>query len=131
MQSGTMGINTIRIYNPMKQLHDKDSDWLFVDQYLPELANLPKHLQSAPWEISDMESDLYNFVLWRDYPYPIVNVEEGNRLAREVLYNIKSSIDPSIKKSIVEKHASRKGATNRSNNKNKSQKINSNLSLFD
>ncbi len=108
IQSGTMGINTIRIYNPMKQLHDKDSDWLFVDAYLPELARLPKHLQSSPWEISEMESIEYDFILGRDYPFPIVDVEEANRKARVILYDMKSHIDPRVKKAIVEKHASRK-----------------------
>ncbi len=108
MQSGTMGINTIRIYNPMKQLHDKDSDGLFVDAYLPELARLPQHLQASPWGISEMESIEYDFVLGRDYPFPIVDVEEANRTARVILYNMKSHIDPRVKKAIVEKHASRK-----------------------
>lgn len=42
MQSGTTGINTIRIYNPIKQLEDKDSDLAFVRMWLPELANLTK-----------------------------------------------------------------------------------------
>ena len=108
MQSGTMGINTIRIYNPMKQLHDKDSDGLFVDAHLPELAKLPKHLQAEPWKISEMESMEYGFVLGRDYLCPIIDVEAANRSAREILYDMKSHIDPRVKKAIVEKHASRK-----------------------
>jgi deoxyribodipyrimidine photo-lyase len=108
MQSGTMGINTIRIYNPMKQLHDKDSDGFFVDTYLLELAKLPKHLQAAPWEISEMESIEYDFVLGRDYPFPIVDVERANRRAREILYDMKSHIDPRVKSAIIAKHASRK-----------------------
>jgi deoxyribodipyrimidine photo-lyase len=40
MQSGTTGINTIRIYNPIKQLADKDSDLKFVRKWLPELQNM-------------------------------------------------------------------------------------------
>jgi deoxyribodipyrimidine photo-lyase len=92
----------------MKQLHDKDSDGLFVDAYLPELAKLPKHLQVAPWEISEMESIEYDFVLGRDYPYPIVDVESANRQSREILYDMKAHIDPRVKKAIVDKHASRK-----------------------
>lgn len=131
MQSGTMGINTIRIYNPMKQLHDKDSDGLFVDAYLPELAKLPKHLQSAPWEISEMESIEYGFVLGRDYPLPIIDVESANRSAREILYDMKSHIDPRVKKSIVEKHASRKLPSHNNTKKKETQNPDTNLSLFD
>ena len=131
MQSGTMGINTIRIYNPMKQLHDKDSDGLFVDAYLPELAKLPKHLQSAPWEISEMESIEYGFVLGRDYPLPIIDVESANRSAREILYDMKSHIDPRVKKAIVDKHASRKWAPRKTTKKKETQNPDTNLSLFD
>lgn len=131
MQSGTMGINTIRIYNPMKQLHDKDSDWLFVDAYLPELARLPKHLQSSPWEISEMESIEYDFVLGLDYPFPIVDVESANRSAREILYDMKSHIDPRVKKSIIEKHASRKWAPRKKSTKKEKETPDTNLSLFD
>lgn len=108
MQSGTMGINTIRIYNPMKQLHDKDNDGLFVDAYLPELARLPKHLQAEPWKISEMESIEYDFILGRDYPHPIIDVEQANRKAREILYDMKAHIDPRVKSAIVAKHANRK-----------------------
>lgn len=131
MQSGTMGINTIRIYNPMKQLHDKDSDGLFVDAYLPELARLPQHLQASPWGISEMESIEYDFVLGRDYPFPIVDVEEANRTARVILYNMKSHIDPRVKKAIVEKHASRKWFSHKKTKKKEIQKSDINLSLFD
>jgi deoxyribodipyrimidine photo-lyase len=40
MQSGTTGINTIRIYNPLKQLVDKDEDLTFIRRWLPELVSL-------------------------------------------------------------------------------------------
>ena len=131
MQSGTMGINTIRIYNPMKQLHDKDSDGLFVDAYLPELSKLPKHLQAEPWKISDMESIEYDFVLGRDYPAPIIDVEVANRKARVILYDMKRQILPDVKKAIVQKHASRKWVTRKKSPKKEKQNPDTNLSLFD
>lgn len=109
MQSGTMGINTIRIYNPVKQLHDKDSDGRFVETWLPELAKLPKHLQAEPWKLSQMESIEYDFILGRDYPFPILDIESANRKAREILYTLKSRLDLRDKKSLLEKHGSRKG----------------------
>lgn len=92
----------------MKQLHDKDNDGLFVDAYLPELARLPKHLQAEPWKISEMESIEYDFILGRDYPHPIIDVEQANRKAREILYDMKAHIDPRVKSAIVAKHANRK-----------------------
>lgn len=117
MQSWTMGINTIRIYNPTKQLYDKDSDGRFVDIYLPELSKLPKHLQAEPWKISQMESIEYDFVLGRDYPHPIIDIEVANRKARVILYGMKRTIDPSEKARIFEKHGSRKSPRKKSQKK--------------
>ena len=37
MQSGTTGINTVRIYNPVKQGYDQDPTGVFTRKWLPEL----------------------------------------------------------------------------------------------
>ena len=37
MQSGTTGINSIRIYNPIKQSHDQDVNGKFIKKWVPEL----------------------------------------------------------------------------------------------
>lgn len=127
MQAGTMGIHTIRIYNPVKQLHDKDVDGKFVMKWLPEIARLPKYLQAEPWKISPMESIEYDFILGRDYPLPIVSIEESNRYVRDVLYTIKSRINPDEKRSLLEKHGSRKKTPKKKN----ISVLSNNLSLFD
>ncbi|MEM6852227.1 MAG: FAD-binding domain-containing protein, partial [Pseudomonadota bacterium] len=41
MQSGTTGINTIRIYNPVKQGKDQDPAGAFTRRWLPELGEVP------------------------------------------------------------------------------------------
>ena len=47
MQSGTSGINTVRIYNPIKQGLDHDPEGRFIRQWLPELRDVPS-LESTP-----------------------------------------------------------------------------------
>ncbi|MFX9104969.1 FAD-binding domain-containing protein, partial [Acinetobacter baumannii] len=49
MQSGTTGINTMRIYNPVKQAYDQDPLGRFVRAYLPELACVPDAFIHEPW----------------------------------------------------------------------------------
>ena len=132
MQAGTMGINTIRIYNPVKQLHDKDTDGKFVMKWLPEIVRLPKYLQAEPWNISAMESIEYDFILGRYYPLPIVDIEKANRYARDTLYTFKGIIHPDEKKALLEKHGSRKKTPKKKSiKKQNTQILAGNLSLFD
>ena len=49
MQSGSTSINTIRIYNPIKQGLDHDPDGVFIRRWCPELANVPALHLHEPW----------------------------------------------------------------------------------
>jgi len=49
MQSGTTGINTLRIYNPTKQAIDQDPRGIFIRRWLPELAGVPPAYAHMPW----------------------------------------------------------------------------------
>ena len=48
MQSGTTGINTIRIYNPVKQGQDQDPETKFVRRWIPELGAVPADFLHQP-----------------------------------------------------------------------------------
>ena len=82
MQAGTTGINTVRIYNPIKQSKDHDPEGSFIKKWVPELAPVPVAFIHEPWEITvfDVSEDV--FQLGVDYPYPIVNLEASGKLAR-------------------------------------------------
>ena len=49
MQSGTTGMNTVRIYNPVKQGTDQDPGGVFTRRWVPELAEIPDAFLQAPW----------------------------------------------------------------------------------
>lgn len=51
MQSGTTGINTARIYNPLKQALDQDPDGVFVRRWIPALARVPAEHIVEPWRM--------------------------------------------------------------------------------
>lgn len=85
MQSGTTGINTLRIYSPFKQQLDQDPQGEFVHRWVPELEAVP-----AEWltRLPAMPGNLqrrFGVVLGRDYPLPIVDHERAVAVARERL----------------------------------------------
>jgi deoxyribodipyrimidine photo-lyase len=53
MQSGTTGINSIRIYDPTKQGLDHDPTGSFVRRWVPELAGVPDASVHQPWLLGD------------------------------------------------------------------------------
>ena len=101
MQSGTTGINTLRIYNPVKQGHDQDPEGAFVRAWIPELATVPDAFIHEPWRWEGA-ADLA-------YPPPIVDNAGAMRAARETLHALRR--DRSRKgaaRAIVNKHGSRR-----------------------
>lgn len=87
MQAGVTGINTVRIYNPVKQSEDHDADGVFIKKWVPELANVPTSFLHEPWKITAIEQEMMGFRLGADYPYPIVNLEESGKFARDQIWS--------------------------------------------
>ncbi|MEE4638098.1 MAG: FAD-binding domain-containing protein [Wenzhouxiangella sp.] len=82
MQSGTTGINTLRIYNPVKQAHDQDPEALFVRRWLPELVHVPPDRCFEPWKLGLVERQRYGA---EDYPEPVVDHQRAARQARALI----------------------------------------------
>ncbi|NBC32600.1 MAG: deoxyribodipyrimidine photolyase, partial [Alphaproteobacteria bacterium] len=74
MQSGTTGINTVRIYNPVKQSRDHDPDGAFIRRFVPELAGVPDRHIHEPWRMDAGTQAASGCRLGRDYPAPVVDV---------------------------------------------------------
>jgi deoxyribodipyrimidine photo-lyase len=83
MQSGTTGINTLRMYNPVKQGMEHDPDGIFIRRWVPELTRLPASRIHQPWLLGEAARRDLNLALDRDYPAPIVDHTQAVRLARQ------------------------------------------------
>lgn len=105
MQSGTTGMNTIRIYNPVKQGHDQDPTGAFTRRWLPELADVPDAYLQTPWAWGGAGQ-----LLGRRYPEPLVDVARAARAAREQVWAVRRREDfRETARDLVVRHGSRKG----------------------
>jgi deoxyribodipyrimidine photo-lyase len=109
MQSGTTGINTLRIYNPVKQSHDQDPEGVFIRRWVPELAGVPDAWIHTPWKMSRAEQDACGCLIGRHYPAPIVDHEAAAREARRRMGAIRRTAESRAEsRTIFETHGSRR-----------------------
>ena len=106
MQAGTTGINTIRIYNPIKQSLEKDKNADFIKKWVPELRELPLEFIHEPWKMTDMDSIMCDFQLGESYPAPIVDFKKAYKFAQDELWKIKkSNVARSENRGILKRYA--------------------------
>jgi deoxyribodipyrimidine photo-lyase len=101
MQSGQTGINTPRMYNPVKQGREQDLDGRFTRRWVPELADLPLDMLQTPWLATG--ADLGG------YPAPIVDPAASARAAKARLTTVRRTAGyREAALEVFEKHGSRK-----------------------
>ncbi len=109
MQSGVTGINTTRIYNPVKQSMDQDPQGAFIRAWVPELSGVPLARLHEPWKMSGAEQAQAGCVIGRDYPAPIVDHAKAARAARERVWAVrKGDTFRAEKTEVMRRHASRR-----------------------
>lgn len=126
MQSGLTGINTLRIYNPVKQGLDHDPEGDFIRKWVPELSRIQSELVHTPWKLTQAAQLTYGCKMGKDYPLPIVDHLQAVRHARATFSELrKNDAFWEASEQVMQKHGSRKSGARRGRPKRtKPQKTN-------
>ena len=119
MQAGVTGINTVRIYSPIKQAADQDPRGEFIKRYVPELESVPVEFIAEPHRMPTLTQHMAGCIVGTDYPEPIVEHAKAYHAAKDRVFAWKQR--PGIRdssKRVYIKHGSRKSPLrDRLNNK--------------
>lgn len=102
MQSGETGINTVRVYSPIKQSRDQDPSGDFIRFWVPELAGVAGALVHEPWRL--------DAALCPEYPKPIVDHKLATKYAKDQIFAIRKQAEARLEaQGVFVKHGSRAG----------------------
>jgi len=106
MQSGLVGVHPLRIYNPRKQLREKDPDGRFVRRYVPELEPFPtEHLDRPERAPADAQAEC-GVEIGADYPHPIVEFEPRRAAAADRWRSLGDRASEALEDPEIERRAS-------------------------
>ena len=91
MQTGYTGINTIRIYNPIKQSQDHDPEGRFIKMWIPELVHIPPPYIHEPWNIPPLEKQMMGYQTGSYPEQPVVSLPKARKRASDELYAMRKS----------------------------------------
>jgi deoxyribodipyrimidine photo-lyase len=115
MQSGTTGINSVRIYSPIKQAKDHDPEGVFIRKWVPELASVPMEHLVEPQRMTVGEQDRYGCRIGVDYPAPLVDHKTAVGQAKQRVYAARRKEgERDEAKAVLQRHGSRKKTRRRS-----------------
>ena len=98
MQSGTTGINTTRVYNPIKQAQDHDPYGKFVRRWLPHMRHVPDTWLFEPWLMPEKQKN--NLVLSGHIVEPLVDLAAATRESKQRLYAVRKNQKSSTAKKL-------------------------------
>lgn len=106
MQSGVTGINSVRIYSPIKQSIDQDPEGVFIKRWIPELRDVNPEFLHRPDCLHDLAPA---------YPKPVVNEKAARTAAADKIYAIrKGDTHRGTADAVLNKHGSRKSGIDQS-----------------
>jgi deoxyribodipyrimidine photo-lyase len=124
MQSGTSGINTVRIYSPAKQALEQDPDGEFIRRWVPELHAVPVSWLSRPEQMPAELQSRCQCLIGQDYPAPIVEHAAAVKEARDRIATIRRRSGTRTEaKAVFVRHGSRKKSAAGRDRKNRQPQL--------
>ncbi len=118
MQSGTTGINTTRVYNPIKQAMDHDPRGEFVRRWLPVMQRVPDAWIFEPWKMPKDVQARCGVVIGCDWPVPIVDLADATREAKKRMHEHRGeSLVKQINAKVLDRHGSKANLKSRGKSK--------------
>lgn len=100
MQAGVVGINTIRVYSPHKQLIEQDPECLFIHRWVEELR-----------EFNAEQIANYQTIPLGDYAAPPKDFDDTVKLMKERIFSIRNSIEgKSASQQVLAAHGSKRAS---------------------
>ena len=98
MQAGVVGINTLRVYDPDKQLREHDPAAAFTKRWVPELR---------PYSVEEILSHRKSPLV--GYQSPVVEYHKQSKLMKDAFYQIRRSAEArEVSKEVLKSHGSRR-----------------------
>ena len=124
MQAGVSGINTMRVYSPIKQSREHDKLGHFIKRFIPELAKVPAEHIHEPWKMPRAKQTSFELLVAADdddeacefaahhnlkiYPKPIVDEASSAKKAKDILTSLRKRRDTQMAaQQVLQKHGSR------------------------
>tara|TARA_B100000900_G_scaffold106510_1_gene88431 strand:- start:1899 stop:3362 length:1464 start_codon:yes stop_codon:yes gene_type:complete len=89
MQAGVTGINSIRIYNPIKQSKEHDPSGIFIKKWVNELVNVPSEFIHEPWMMTELDKSFYG--IKEHFKNPEIDIINSAKLSRKKLWGHRSN----------------------------------------
>ncbi|KGP74263.1 deoxyribodipyrimidine photolyase [Pontibacillus yanchengensis Y32] len=96
---GTTDAKSVKVLNPIKLGKNLDPEGTFVRRHIPALKHVPNKYVHEPWK--------YHGFVHIDYGEPMIDVQEANRRAKEVILSVKGSTNIKRKKTQKKESSTR------------------------
>lgn len=108
-QTSRVGVNMYRIYNPIKQVEDRDESADWIREWVPELRGLPEQYLPQPEKTPVSLQKEVGVDIGKDYPRPVIEYEAARIRARRRYEKREPAAKRKLNDAVIRRRASFSG----------------------